>query len=358
MPQPITYFLGCNTPDGYFSLFPQFTEPAAGWRCILIKGGPGTGKSTLMKRVAAHCRRRGCDVEEIHCASDCDSLDGVVLPGPRIVLLDATPPHALEPRCPGAVEQPLSLCDCWDEEALRSHRDEIVALSEEIAAHHRQAVRYLGSAAALLREVRQIADRYTDHEKILRYAHSLAERELPDRGGKGAEQQRLLSAVTNKGAVLWNGTLEVSGMRMLCIEDPYGATAPAVIAALRQEALLRGYRIITCPCAVSPREKYDHLLIPEAGLGFVTANRFHPVTAQGRAIHAQRFTDMEAMKQYRVRVRFLQKAAEMLLTQAAEAMAAAKDRHDALEQYYRSATDFSRIDSLTQEFLHKLNKLL
>ena len=48
---PCRWFMGCNSQNGFYSLFGQFTRPEEGWRCILIKGGPGTGKSTLMKRV-------------------------------------------------------------------------------------------------------------------------------------------------------------------------------------------------------------------------------------------------------------------------------------------------------------------
>ena len=74
------YFLGCNSREGFFTLFPQFTRPAAGWRCILIKGGPGTGKSTLMKKVVRTAAGRCHPVEEIHCSSDADSLDGAIFP--------------------------------------------------------------------------------------------------------------------------------------------------------------------------------------------------------------------------------------------------------------------------------------
>ena len=48
---PCRWFMGCNSQNGFYSLFEQFTRPEEGWRCILIKGGPGTGKSTLMNRV-------------------------------------------------------------------------------------------------------------------------------------------------------------------------------------------------------------------------------------------------------------------------------------------------------------------
>ena len=44
----------------------------------LIKSGPGCGKSTLMKRLAIKAEQKGEPIQRIHCASDPDSLDGVI----------------------------------------------------------------------------------------------------------------------------------------------------------------------------------------------------------------------------------------------------------------------------------------
>ena len=108
--------------------------------------------------------------------------------------------------------------------------------------------------------------------------------------------------------------------------------------------MARGYHVISCPCPLSP-EKLDHLLIPEAGLAFVTSNSLHRVPLAGRAIHAQRFTDDgSAIKSRRVRIRFLQKTAATLLRQAELAIAEAHRRHDELEEHYIGAMDFAEVE--------------
>ena len=351
---PCRWFMGCNSQNGFYSLFEQFTRPEEGWRCILIKGGPGTGKSTLMKRVIKLALQRGQPVEEIHCSSDAASLDGVILPRQKTVLLDATPPHALEPQFPGAVEQPFSLCGCWDEALLYARREEIVRLGREISGLHWQAVRYLSGAGALLGEVRRLAAETLNWEKIEHYVRRLAARELPDLGKPGSEALRLLSAVTDRGTILFHETISTLCERIICLEDPCGAAAAALLPRLRDEAVARGYHVISCPCPLSP-EKLDHLLIPEAGLAFVTSNSLHRVPLAGRAIHAQRFTDDgSAIKSRRVRIRFLQKTAATLLRQAELAIAEAHRRHDELEQYYIEATNFAEVDRLAEGLLKKL----
>lgn len=350
---PCRWFLGCNSQNGFYSLFEQFTLPAAGWRCILIKGGPGTGKSTVMKRVARLAQRRGQPVEEIFCSSDAASLDGVILPKTKTVLLDATPPHALEPQFPGAVEQPFSLCGCWNEDILRARREEIVTLGKEIGGLHRQAVRFLSGAGALLGEARRLAAETLLREKLSQYARRLADRELPRSGAPGREELRLLSAVTDRGQVMFHETITALCSRVYCIEDPHGAVAAQLLSLLREEAAGRGCAVIACPCPLSP-EKLDHLLLPEAGVAFVTRNGLHPLPPGGKIIRAERFTDKAALKVRRVRLRFLQKTADTLLRQAGLCMAAAHRQHDRLESIYIGATDFAAVDRLADGLLQKL----
>ena len=88
-------FFGAATAQGNQDHIPQVI---AGLDCrIFIKGRPGTGKSTLLKKVCAAALRRGCDVEIYHCALDLASLDLVAVRQLGFCLLDSTPPHEYFP---------------------------------------------------------------------------------------------------------------------------------------------------------------------------------------------------------------------------------------------------------------------
>ena len=90
--KPLRFFLGANTPQGFVSRFDQLADPTDGWREFVIKGGPGAGKSTLMKRLAIKAEQKGEPIQRIHCASDPDSLDGVIFLDKRAAIVDATAP--------------------------------------------------------------------------------------------------------------------------------------------------------------------------------------------------------------------------------------------------------------------------
>ena len=77
----IQYFLGANSPTGFYSLYDQLLPPEQASAIYILKGGPGCGKSTLMRRVAALAQEAGEPVEYILCSGDPDSLDAILLPG-------------------------------------------------------------------------------------------------------------------------------------------------------------------------------------------------------------------------------------------------------------------------------------
>lgn len=80
-------FPGGNTSLGFFSYYNYILEQAEAQRIFILKGGPGVGKSTFMKRIADEMMDRGYDAEYMHCSSDNDSLDGVVIPAIKSTII-------------------------------------------------------------------------------------------------------------------------------------------------------------------------------------------------------------------------------------------------------------------------------
>ena len=87
-------FLGANSPEGFVSRFNAAYRLDGSWRAYIVKGGPGTGKSTLMKKLAKAALTQGIEVVLAPCSSDPASLDAVLMPGIRCCVMDGTAPHA------------------------------------------------------------------------------------------------------------------------------------------------------------------------------------------------------------------------------------------------------------------------
>ncbi|MCL2488959.1 MAG: hypothetical protein FWE80_09780 [Oscillospiraceae bacterium] len=90
---PVTFFLGANTPAGFVEFTGDLYDPHDGWRVYILKGGPGTGKSSLLRALWTRMAELGAEVELIRCSSDPQSLDAVRLPGIKVLVIDGTHPH-------------------------------------------------------------------------------------------------------------------------------------------------------------------------------------------------------------------------------------------------------------------------
>ena len=83
----VCFYLGANSPTGFYSLYDQLLEPEQAETIYILKGGPGCGKSSLMRRVAQAMEEKGASVEYIA------SLDAVVFPALNTAIVDGTAPH-------------------------------------------------------------------------------------------------------------------------------------------------------------------------------------------------------------------------------------------------------------------------
>lgn len=88
-------FFGAATVNGTVDYIPEITDGLT--RRIFLKGRPGTGKSTFLKKAAAAALRRGLETEIYHCSLDPKSLDMVVVRELSFCLLDSTAPHEYFP---------------------------------------------------------------------------------------------------------------------------------------------------------------------------------------------------------------------------------------------------------------------
>lgn len=80
------YFIEAFTPYGYISLLPELLKEKK--HTYLLTGGPGTGKSTMIKLIGIQLIDRGYDVDYIRSVREPDSVAGFYLPKHNICLLD------------------------------------------------------------------------------------------------------------------------------------------------------------------------------------------------------------------------------------------------------------------------------
>ena len=338
------FFLGANSGGGFQSLYDGFTDPEGLRDLMVLKGGPGVGKSTFMKYIGRRAEEAGEDVEYIWCSGDPDSLDGVLLPRLGIAAVDGTAPHVVEPRFPAAADRYVDLGRFYDVDALKTRRGEVEEHTAACSAAYRRAYRAFRAAEEVAEELRAQVLPGWDREKLLKRTDGILRRELRKQGGgTGTCRERFLGGKTCKGALCRYDAALALAPRAYLLLDTWGL-GDMMLQRIAEEAAIRGYDAIRCPDPEHPR-RLRHLILPEAGLCFLTEEGSFPETPY-RRLHLDAL--LAPQRQSRARIRFGRRMSRALTEEGMEALAQAKASHDLLEAVYHPYVDFDGVEALAR----------
>ncbi len=104
-------FFGTTTTEGSVNFIDSLTQDLS--KRYYIKGRPGTGKSTFLKKLSAELLEQGFDIEQYYCSFDPKSLDMVVCRELSFCVFDSTAPHEKFPEREGDI-----ILDFYEEAGL------------------------------------------------------------------------------------------------------------------------------------------------------------------------------------------------------------------------------------------------
>jgi len=342
-------FAGGNSARGFHSLFHHMFDDQIE-QIFLLKGGPGTGKSTLMQNLAAEAEARGLPVEMFFCSSDPSSLDGVVFPSQRSGVVDATAPHVQDPVLPGCREELINLGESWDHTALRKAQKEIAALTAANKAAYARAYRYLRAAEEIEELWAQINKEYLDAVGTAAAASALL-RQLPhaalDAAAPAKERHLFAAAITPVGVVDHIGGLAESCTERWVLHWAPGTGLQEVFDTLLSAARLLHLRMEIFHRPMLPSQ-VEHVIFPDIGLAVLSQDERAGGGLSGRAVDLREHLAKEAAPP-RVKELFSE-----LMELAVGELAQAKAIHDELEDIYVSAVDFTRTEQVRQYLTERI----
>lgn len=352
----VSFFLGANTPEGFHSLFSGLYFPELGWQLYIIKGGPGTGKSTLMKKIAAECDKRGLFCERIFCSSDPTSLDAVIIPSLKISIADGTSPHVIEPMYPGVAEKFIDLGQFRGDTLLAENRDEIIAGTKENSLCHKKCIDFLFAARGCENDTASVVIPTMKMAVLHRFAEKLAEIKLNSHSmPKGSLSGRFLSAFTPAGFVIFDNTFDALCEKKILLKDSFGCASSVILRVLAMKAAEKGIRGYICHSPLYPDHRPEQLIFPDLSLGFyVTDSRTAEKSEAVQFIDCMRFYDREALSRHKNRLAFNKRSRDEMLSAAIESLKKAKSVHDELEKYYISAMDFSAMKDYSDTLIREI----
>lgn len=344
----LQFFLGANSRDGFVSLFPQLQKEQSR-RLYLVKSGPGSGKSTCIRRLAEGL---GGPEEWIFCSSDPDSLDGAVRE--ELAVLDGTAPHVFEPNFPGCDGDYLPMPPYRDTRGLEAQAPALYALQGASRRRYQQAYRLIAAAAQVREERRAAAAALLPAGLPEKRAASLLRREVPRKTGPGRLRLRFLDGVTPKGLLFLSDSVTRSARRIIALRDSFGLAQP-LLERLRDGALAQGQLVYACLDPVEP-ERILHLLLPEAGVAFVTQREKELPFRPARSVRIDAMLPAQELRALRGRLRLLGNMEQSLLNDAVEQIAAAHALHDRMEDIYRPHLRLEAMEDHYRDLLARLRQ--
>lgn len=339
-------FPGNNTPKGFIS---HYHEGLRGMQQIFIlKGGPGVGKSTLMRKIGTAMLERGYDVEFWQCSSDNDSIDGVIIPAISAAIIDGTSPHIVDPRYPGAVEEIVNLGNHWNRMQLRSEKKDIIELTDSISEHFTACYAQLAKAGSLIESQMKARAAKIDLPALRNIIQELSDTIY----SSGASRSRNLfsTALTPRGLISFAESLSRSVANRWLLTGPVGCGKELILKSLADEAERKGHYAEIYHPALLP-EQIELLLLPDLNIAILDAGDKIPAyaTDEDHIIDCSELCGIAS-----------EQIAEenddifALITEATTQVAKAKELHDKLEQHYIRAMDFEEVDAAGSNLFNRI----
>lgn len=347
------YFLGSFSPQGFRSDFGKIISQKD-YKTIILKGGAGTGKSSLMKAVSKHF----CDkdrVLEFYCSSDPNSLDAVVLNDKKQIIVDGTAPHVFDPIFPAVKEKILNLGEFWNEKELLKNKNEIIFTTSEHKKLMERTKRYVLAMSSIFADTYSIASDAILKEKLDGFVERLTKKlALKRKKVTPTLHFRQLSALTPLGYITQTDTLK--DYECFVLNDSFFAGGDLILKSLTEVFLSKGYDVVTSYTILFAEPVCEHILVPELKLGFLSST---PLTnlhiENAKIINIHRFYDKAFLSSRKSRLKLNKKACAELVTEASQTMHNALLVHNKLEEYYISAMNFTKMDSLTKEIISDIS---
>lgn len=349
-------FPGGNTSQGFYSFY-DYIIPTDTTRIFIIKGGPGVGKSTFMRKIGEAMLERGFDLEFHHCSSDNGSLDGVVIPAIGVALIDGTAPHVVDPKNPGCVDEIIHLGDYWNEAGMRNNKRNIIDANREVGRLFARAYRFLKAAQVVYDDWERANQEAMDYGKANLITSDLIKKVFTREIGNkvGAERHLFASAITPEGMMNYLETIVGPCDKRYIIEGRPGTGKSTLLKKIATAAIERGYKVEMYHCALNP-EKVEHVVIPELSMAFTKSIEPHKYAVKDgdEMINMDVCLKPEVLKKYEVLVEENEAIFNDLFNRAIKFISQAKKTHDLMETYYIPNMDFEAVSKVWEKTLDRI----
>ncbi len=349
MSNVLNYFSGTNTAFGFKSFYHNIISKNEANKIIYLKGGPGTGKSSLIKNIGKLFCDKGYGVEYHHCSSDVNSLDGVVIKDLGFCIMDATFPHTMDPSYPGVIEEIKNLGEYWNSKMLRSNRDKIKGIVDAISLSYKEAYSHFNLANHFWEKIKDLNSKNRNN---LKYNLLLKDIDLKILNnipyGVAEERQTFVSSITYEGVISYIEEKILNFDNVYVLQGYQGEGKEDIMDYIYKRLLLKDCVMEVYFNPLNPNF-IEHIVLPHLKTAFVCESEFIDLNFKGDFLIGDSIQKPAEFSSYQKE--FYRANLYEFINLAKLQLKKSSVMHHELEDIYISAMNFKEVDRIYNEII-------
>lgn len=340
------FFASANGCNGFKSYFEEIFNSSHFDRIFVLKGGPGTGKSTLMKKTFNALKSKKLNFEIFRCSSDSNSLDGLILEDEksRVAIIDGTAPHERDAVVPGATDVLVNLGEAIRNDSMKELKSEVLELNRLKRNAYIGAYKELSKNAILRINLEAEIQSIVDETLVDAFVDNLVKSFNIENGTSGV---RLLSSFSKDGYASLRA-FEGSKINCLKIGGEYESET-VIITLIAQKLTKKGIPYVRIPSPFLDGV-LEGVYFPQDEFAIIASKESY-------TCNSLEFLKIKSEKALTQRARALKECITAYESEAQRFLAEASAYHFELEKLYTAEVDFSIVDFYTDRIIDYASKI-
>lgn len=342
------FFASANTYFGFKSYFNEVFDSFKLTRAFVLKGGPGTGKSTLMKKVGEIFKREDLSMELFRCSSDCNSLDGLVLRNDNesVAIIDGTAPHVRDAVIPGAVDVLINLGEAIDNNVLTEAKNDVLKLNKAKSNSYQNAYDKLAKSFIFYSNIKAEMQTLMNFELMKKSFDDVLKTLECEKNTTRA--LRLISSFSKEGYRRLNH-FDTSSLKRYTVSGESGSEF--IFLTLLAKHLDNSGVKYTKIISALDKESVEGIYFSDLDT-VILGGKENNCICDTREFFSKKYTDS-----FKEKIKNMQACMQIYEKEAADELKAASVSHFELEKIYTDAVDFSIIDRYTSYIIDEISKI-
>lgn len=342
-------FVNSHTSQGFHTFIPELIQGIGS--VYILKGAPGSGKSTFIRLAGEIMSERGFEVEFWISALDAITPDGVYIPQLDLAVINGSLPESIEPRYPGVRDQLINMGEYLDRDIVMPHRAEIIKLIDGMNTSRQEVYNLLKEAGQVKAEIRRLNSRQLNIGKLEILIQQLGTEILENRPG---EKHYFSGAVTADGLVDYVNELSGACQKRYIFQGPSGSGKSTAINELARQARTAGYFLEYYHSGLEA-ENLVMVIIRNLQIALIEADGVEiPLKPWDVVVDLSSCLDADNNSKLNEGTSIYYRNFESLMLKAQHELEKANQMNKDLKKIYSSAMDFAGLDQLRTKLLEEI----